>query len=51
VGNSRSFKRRHKDVRLTPTEKRLQKKYRKATGTDMKVRLRGKGRPGDPLDE
>jgi hypothetical protein len=41
MGNLRALRRRHADAQLTPTEKRLQKRYRKATGTDMKVRLRG----------
>jgi hypothetical protein len=26
-------------MRLTPTEKRIQKRYRKATGKDIKIRL------------
>ena len=51
MGNSRALRRKHRDVRLTRTEKRLQTKYRKATGTDMKVRLRGHNRPGEPTDE
>lgn len=37
MGNLRPWRRRL--MALTPTEKRLQKRYRKATGTNMKVRL------------
>jgi hypothetical protein len=45
MGNLRALRRKHADAQLTPTEKRLQKRYRKATHTDMKVRLRSGNRP------
>jgi hypothetical protein len=39
MGNMRALRRRHADAQLTPTEKRLQKRYRKATGTNKKIRI------------
>ena len=39
MSNSRTWRRRLKANQPTAQEKRLQKRYRKAMGTDVKVRL------------
>ena len=39
MGNSRSFRRKHKDNQPTAVEKRIQKRLRKATGTKVRFRM------------
>ncbi len=40
MGNSRTWRRRLKASQPTAQEKRMQKRYRKAMGTNAKIRLK-----------
>jgi hypothetical protein len=57
MGNSRTWRRRLKANQPNATERRLQKRYRKSTGSNVKVRLKasnpltGPGAGGDATEE
>ena len=51
MGNSRTWRRRLKANQPTALEKRIQKRYRKATGTPVTVRLNQNAKMVDTPEE